>query len=108
MSEPKPEKIPARAGPGYLFVVLLTLIVSAITAATTVAIYDRRYAQKIVVMDLQGYIRQQRDLMAAGKLDQDQLRQGLDAMEAALLAVPANHTVLMKDVVLRNAPEIKP
>ncbi|OGQ97132.1 MAG: hypothetical protein A2521_10765 [Deltaproteobacteria bacterium RIFOXYD12_FULL_57_12] len=108
MTDQTPDSAPAKTGPGYLLTILIALTVSAVTAMTTVAIYDRQFAQKIVALDLKGYIRQQRDRMVAGELDEAQLRKNLDTMEAALLAVPANHTVLMKEVVLRNAREIRP
>jgi hypothetical protein len=108
MTEPTPDKTPAGTGPGYLLTIIISLIVSIITVITTVAIYDQRYAQKVVVMDLKGFIRQQRDRMVAGKLDEEQFRKSLDTMEAVLLAVPTNHTVIMKEVVLRNGREIRP
>ena len=59
-------------------------------------------------MDLQGYIRDQRDKAVSGEISDEELRENIDAMEAALLAVPANHTVIMKEVVLRNGREIRP
>jgi hypothetical protein len=73
-----------------------------------VAFYDQRYAQKVVTMDLKGYIRSQRDMAMRSEVTDEQLRKNIDAMEAALLAEPSNHTVLLKEVVLRNAREIKP
>ena len=95
-------------GPSMIAVGLIVLTVSLVTATGIVAVYDQRYAQKIVAMDLKGYIRQQRDRMVAEELDEEQFRKSLDTMEAALLAVPANHTVIMKEVVLRNGREIRP
>jgi hypothetical protein len=59
-------------------------------------------------MDLQGYIRDQRDKAVSGAISDEELRKNIDAMEAALLAAPPNHIVLLKEVVLRNAGEIKP
>ena len=94
--------------PGLLFFVCIALLVSIVTSVGVVAVYDLRYAQKIVTMDLKGYIRTQRDKVMSGELTDEQLRRKIDAMEAALLAEPDNHTVLLKEVVLRNAREIKP
>ncbi|MDA8160115.1 MAG: hypothetical protein M0T76_05260 [Desulfobacteraceae bacterium] len=96
------------ASRGLLLTASVALLVSLLTATGVVAIYDRRYAQKIVTMDLKGYIQAQRDKAVNGTASDEELRRGLDAMEAALFAEPANHIVLMKDVVLRNAREIKP
>jgi hypothetical protein len=95
-------------GPGLLATTMVAFVVSLLTAVGVVAVYDQRYAQKVVTMDLKGYIRSQRDMAMSSKVTDEQLRRNIDAMEAALLAEPANHTVLLKDVVLRNAREIKP
>lgn len=108
MTPANTDKAAARSGPGYLLIVIISMIVSMVTAISTVAVYDQRFAQKIVTMDLRGYLRQERDKAMAGELDETGLRQSLDAMEAALLAVPANQTVVLKEVVLRNAQELKP
>lgn len=96
------------ATPGVLLTAGMALVVSLLIATGVVAIYDQRYAQKIVTMDLKGYIQTQRDKAMNGGASDEELRRGLDAMEAALLAEPANHIVVMKDVVLRNAREIRP
>ena len=95
-------------GHGILTTALITMAVSFVTAMGVVAFYDQRYAQKIVTMDLQGYIRAQRDKAVAGEISNEELRKNIDAIEAALLAQPPNHIVLLKEVVLRNAKEIKP
>ena len=97
-----------KQNPGFLFFVCIALLVSIVASIGVVAVYDLRYAQKIVTMDLQGYIRALRDKVMSGELTDEQMRRKIDAMEAALLAEPDNHTVLLKEVVLRNAREIKP
>ena len=99
---------PVKHGPGLVTVAFISLVVSLLSATAVVAVYDQRYAQKVVTMDLKGYVRNQRDKAMNNEVNDDELRRNIDAMEAALLAEPANHTVLMKDVVLRNAREIKP
>lgn len=108
MTDDAPTTSRQAATPGLLLTTGVALLVSLLTATGVVAIYDQRYAQKIVTMDLKGYIQTQRDKAVNGGASDEELRRGLDAMEAALLAEPANHIVVMKDVVLRNAPEIKP
>lgn len=95
-------------GPGLLATTMVALLVSLFTSIGIVIVYDQRYAQKIVSMDIKGYIRSQRDMVMRSEVTDEQLRKNIDAMETALLAEPANHTVLLKDVVLRNAREIKP
>ena len=100
--------LPGKHGPGLIAIAFVSLVVSLLTATAVVAVYDQRYAQKVVTIDLKGYIRSQRDKAVSNEVSDDELRRNIDAMEAALLAEPANHTVLLKDVVLRNAREIKP
>jgi len=104
----KPSAPLARQGHGLLTTALVALLVSLGTTIGVVAWYDQRYAQKIVTMDLPGFIRAQRDRVVSGEITDDEFRRNLDAMEAALLAEPAYHVVLLKEVVVRNAPEIKP
>jgi len=101
--------VPARkSGLSLLAAGLIALLVSLVTAMIVVAVYDYRYAQKIVTLDLAGYVRAQRDKVVSGEISDEELRKNLDAMERALMAEPANHVVLLKEVVLRNAGEIKP
>lgn len=107
-SGPKTAEVTKKQKQGIVATALIALAVSFVTAMGVVAFYDQRYAQKIVTMDLQGYIRAQRDKAVAGEISDEELRRNIDAMEAALLAQPPNHIVLLKEVVLRNAREIKP
>jgi len=99
---------PKKHGPGFIAAAFIALVVSLVTAIGVVTFYDRRYAQKIVTMDLKGYIRDQRDKAVSGAISDEELRKNIDAMEAALLTAPPNHIVLLNEVVLRNAGEIKP
>jgi hypothetical protein len=107
-SNEKTTESPKKHGHGLIATGLIALAVSFLTAMGVVAFYDQRYAQKIVTMDLQGYIRAQRDKAVSGEISDEELRKNIDAMETALLAAPENHIVLLKEVVLRNAREIKP
>lgn len=108
-TQPMPrDTAPILRVPGLYVTFLISLVVSLVTATSVVGIYDQIYAQKIMVMDLKGYIRSQRDKAMSNEISDDELRRKFDAMEAALLALPTNHIVILKDVVLRNAREIKP
>ncbi|MEW6291033.1 MAG: hypothetical protein AB1545_14395 [Thermodesulfobacteriota bacterium] len=107
-SSPKTAEVPKKQKLGIVATALIALAVSFATAVGVVAFYDQRYAQKIVTLDLQGYIRAQRDKAVAGEISDEELRKNIDAMESVLLAQPPNHIVLLKEVVLRNAREIKP
>ena len=107
-SGPKTAEVLKKQKQSTVTTALIAITVSFVTAMGVVALYDQRYVQKIVTMDLQGYIRAQRDKAVSGEISDEELRNNIDAMEAALLAQPPNHIVLLKEVVLRNAREIKP
>ncbi len=108
-TEPIPkDTAPILRVPGLYVTVLISMAISTLISTSVLWIYDKIFAQKIMVMDLKGYIRSQRDKAMSNEISDDELRHKIDAMEAALLAQPANHTVILKDVVLRNAREIKP
>ena len=108
MSEEHPQKPDktARAGPGYFEVIVIALII----AVVAVAGYDRLFAQKIQVLDLTGYLRTRKALLAAGEISPQEWKAGLDAVERVLNNTEANHpnhVILLKDVVLRNGEELK-
>jgi len=94
-----------KRGPGYLEVICISLI----AAALAVAGYDRMYAQKIKVLDLQGYLRTQKALLVAGEITEDQWTASLDRLEEVLNreSSVANHVIVLKEVVLKNGDEIR-
>ena len=92
----------------FISTVLLYGIVSASVSLATVAGYDRWYAQKVVAVDIKGYIAQQRDSYLAGKLNDDELKRSFDRLEAVITAIPENRVVIMGDAVVRNAETVKP
>jgi len=86
----------------YLEVAIIALVMSAAVAFG----YDHLYAQKIRVLDLKAYLRTQKALLTSGEISEEQWRAGLDKVEELLNSEPANHVVVLKDVVLRNGDEI--
>lgn len=84
--------------PGYLEVVLIGIIVMAGGLFT----YDRYFVPKISVIDMVGYVRQQKALLASGAITADQLSESLKRLDDGLKNLPANQTVILKDVVLSN------
>lgn len=92
-------------GPGYLEVFVLALII----AAGVVVGYDWMFAQKIKVVDLKGYLRTQKALLAAGEITSQQWIDNMDGVEQILnneAAAHRNHVIVLKDVMLRNGEEI--
>ncbi len=94
--------------PGTLALIGICLVVSLGASLATIAGYDHWYAQKIVAVDIKGYIAQQRDNYLAGKLNDDELRKSFDRLEAVITAIPKNRVIIMGDAVVRNAETVKP
>jgi hypothetical protein len=95
-------------GIGIPVVICISLFVALITSFASVYSYDRWYAQKIVAVDIKGYIAQQRDNYMAGKLTDEELKRSFDHLENVVIAIPKNRVVIMGDAVVRNVETIKP
>ena len=94
--------------PGLITLVALCVALSLVLSLATLYIYDRWYAQKIVAVDIKGYIAQQRDDYLAGKLNDDELKKSFDHLERIITTIPRNQVVIMGDAVVRNAETLKP
>ena len=92
----------------FVSVLMLCLMVSIGASLATVAGYDRWFAQKVVAVDIKGYIAQQRDNYLAGKLNDDELKRSFDRLESVITAIPKNRVIIMGDAVVRNAETVKP
>lgn len=102
-----PKEQPKRQ-PGTLALIGVCLAVSLGASLATIAGYDHWYAQKVVAVDIKGYIAQQRDNYLAGKLSDEELRKSFDRLEAVITAIPKNRVIIMGDAVVRNAETVKP
>jgi len=96
------------SGPGWVGAVTLSLVVSLIVSALTAYIYDIKFAQKIVSVDIKGYVAKQGEDYMTGKITETEFRQKFDHLENVVKAIPANKAVLMGDLVVRNVQVIKP
>ena len=92
--------------PGYWAVAVIALATAVITAVMVTFIYHSRFAQQIKVVDLKGYMMNQKVLLSTGEIDEAQWLNNLNAFEDWLQKEPANHVVLLKEVVLRNGEEL--
>ena len=87
--------------PGYLEVLLIVLAVTFIALFA----YDRWFVPRVVTFDLKGYLRTQQALLTSGEITEAQWQQGLDRLEQVFREQPPNHTILLKEVVLKNGRE---
>ena len=97
--------IPARQGksPGWLAMAAISLLVSMLASVGSVYVYDRFYAQKIVAVDIKGYIATQRDLYLSGKETGKEFRANIDELAVAVKGIPKNRVAIMGDAVIKNA-----
>lgn len=102
-----PAAAPSRT-PSWFGIAILCVLVSVASSIATIAAYDSWYAQKLVSIDIKGYITEQRDKYIAGKLTDDELKRSFDRLEQVVTAIPKNKAVLMGDLVVRNVEVVKP
>jgi len=109
VSVPKeyPKKYP-KQHPSLVSMIAICVVVSIGASLATIAGYDRWFAQKVVAVDIKGYIAQQRDDYLAGKMNDDELKKSFDRLETVITAIPKNRVIIMGDAVVRNAETVKP
>ncbi len=97
--------IPAKQGksPVWLAMTAISLLVSMLVSASSVYVYDRFYAQKIVAVDIKGYIATQRDLYLSGKETNKEFRANIDKLATVVKSIPKNRVAIMEDAVIKNA-----
>lgn len=91
---------------GYLAVTAIALATAVITSAMFTFVYHNRFAQQIRVVDIRGFVRDQKASLLAGEIDEVRWQDNLDAFEERLQTEPANHVILLKEVVLKNGKEL--
>ena len=99
---------PYRRLPGLSVLVATSTAISLVASLATLYTYDRWYAQKVVAVDIKGYIAQQRENYLTGKLNDEELKRSFDHLERVITTIPRNRVVIMGDAVVRNAETIKP
>ncbi len=92
---------PGEARPGITktYVAVLVILVSLVSSIGTVAAYDRYVAQKVVAVDVSGFLQEQRDLVLAKKITMDDFKANLDRYIAALKSQPRNRVLILEDVI---------
>lgn len=91
----------------WLQVIAASLLISLAASAATLFAYDRWYAQKIVAVDMKGYITLQRFKYQDGKINDEDLRKSFDRLEQMMTTIPKNKVAIMGDTAIRNAEVLK-
>lgn len=91
----------ATVSPGYLEVVGIVLVI----VLGLLFAYDRFLVPKVKVADLKGYLQEQKTLLAAGTITDDQWKRNLDTLEQVFREQPSRQLIILKDVVLHHDPD---
>jgi hypothetical protein len=88
-------------------VLMINILVSFLVSVGVVYVYDRYYAQKIVAFDLKGYVMGLRNMYLAGKINDEGLKQAIEAAYLAVRGQAKNKVVIMGDVILSPVERIE-
>lgn len=107
MSENQGRTVPrnGRLTPSYIEVILIVLII----VGGAMYGYDRYFAQKIRVVDMGGYLREQKALMTAGEISAEDFKIGLNKVDQIVsheADLNRNQIFILKEVVLQNGNEL--
>jgi hypothetical protein len=91
----------ATVAPGYLEVIGIVLVI----VLGMLFAYDRFLVPKLKVADLKGYLQEQKTLLAAGTITEEQWKHNLDTLEQVFREQPRHQLIILKDVVLRHDPD---
>jgi hypothetical protein len=91
----------ATVAPGYLEVIGIVLVI----VLGMLFAYDRFLVPKVKVADLKGYLQEQKTLLAAGTITEEQWKRNLDTLEQVFQEQPLHHLIILKDVVLHHDPD---
>ena len=99
MEEKREPQTKARPGISKSYAVLFVIVVSMMSSVATVAAYDRWFVQKVVAVDVSGFLQEQRDLVLAKRITMDDFKANLDRYLAALKSQPRNRVLILEDVI---------
>ena len=91
----------ATISPGYLEIICIVLVI----VLGALFAYDRFLVPKVKVADLKGYLQEQKTLLAAGTITEDQWKRNLDTLEQVFREQPSRQLIILKDVVLHHDPD---
>ncbi len=97
-----------KSSPSWVAVVVLTTVLSILSSVTSVAVYDRFFAQKVVTANISRFVMDQRELYFQGKIDKEQYINSLTRFIELLKSQPRNRVIILEDVVAANAEKLEP
>ena len=88
--------------------ILYCVVLGVLVSISSLFVYHRYYAPKIVAVDLNGYVTQQRILFLKGEIGEEELKENFDKLERVISGLPKGTVALRGDVVLGKATVITP
>lgn len=87
--------------------VALSVALSVVFSVMSLFVYDKWYAQKLVSVDLKGYVKLMGYKYGNGEIDDVKLQQAYDKMGQLVDGIPSNKAAISADVALRNVEPYK-
>ena len=103
-----PPSAPPPVGWSPARIFFCVILVSMVASFSSVYLYDRFIAQKVVAVDLQGFLVEQKGLYLHGDIDDAELKLRMDRLEQFTESIPKRYAVILGDVVVRNVEVVKP
>lgn len=92
---------------GWKQQVALSAALSVVFSVLSLFAYDKWYAQKLVSVDMKGYVKLMGYKYGSGEIDDMKLRQAYDKMGQLVDSIPSNRAAISADVALRNVEPYK-
>lgn len=90
-------------------IALCVVIINVVITLSSMAVYDRYFATKIAVVDIEGFRKHQKDLFFEGKINQEELKDSLEQYVAAINNVKANTVLFFPNgAIFKNGRIIEP
>ena len=106
---PQEEKSEGWNLPPFLPFLISNGIVAVALVAAGLWIYHHNFAPKApVAIDIRGYVEEQKQFFAEGKINSEQLRRNMDHLEEVVARISSRQAVFMADAVIKNVEIIKP
>ncbi len=100
----------AKSNMGIIIAIAIRLLLSAAVSVASIYTYDQYFAQKVVMIDIIGYVEEQKQLYLNGKISEQEWRAIPDNIDRAMnreIKAHKNTVILIKDAAIRNARKIE-
>jgi len=100
----------AKSNVGIMIAIVIRLLLSLAVSAASIYIYDQYFSQKVVMIDIMGYVEEQKQLYLSGKISEQEWQAIPDNIDRAMnreIKAHKNTIILIKDAVIRNARKIE-